>query len=332
MEIRPINLDQAVETWRQFETTGCLFPFQQYGYVAGFARQFCHSNDLLILSVELDQKPIAVLPLERQGKTARLIGMKPVLGQEELTDYGDIVTARLDPATYAKLWQTAFQYLSGIGITGVWLDYVREDSQLFDHFRHHQQETTKPQSVAPFIRLPSSWEVYLETLERTDRKELKRKLKRLETVPYWFDVGAVDRRGFDRFVTLHRRSDPNKEKFMSAAMVDYFWEMIGRPLGRWQFKLASLAIKDQPAAAILYLSDGERALLYNSGYDPAFGYYSSGLMLHALLIKNNIAGGIKIHDFLRGNERYKYDLGARDLNLYQISINLVRLRGNAAGH
>ena len=60
--------------------------------------------------------------------------------------------------------------------------------------------------------------------------------------------------------------------------------------------------------------------LYNSGYDPSYSFYSVGLLLKAQSIHWAIEQGKKKYDFLRGNERYKYDLGAKNLRLYRIEI------------
>ena len=40
------------------------------------------------------------------------------------------------------------------------------------------------------------------------------------------------------------------------------------------------------------------------------------------LLKKSIEKKIEIFDFLRGNERYKYDLGAKDKLLYKVIIDL----------
>ena len=45
--------------------------------------------------------------------------------------------------------------------------------------------------------------------------------------------------------------------------------------------------------------------------------------MNALLIKEAIDKGIKVFDFLRGNERYKYDLGAKDVQLFRIKFDFV---------
>jgi CelD/BcsL family acetyltransferase involved in cellulose biosynthesis len=179
------------------------------------------------------------------------------------------------------------------------------------------------QEVAPFISLPDSWEAYLDLLPRIERKELRRKLRRLETVPHSFEIAdAGNEFIFNEFIRLHRLSDRSKEQFMGPAMERFFRGLAFSVEGAWKRGFAVLSISGKPAGIIFYFEHEKHALLYNSGFDPEQRYYSSGLMTHALLIRRNIEKGIKVHDFLRGSERYKYDLGAKDINLYKISINL----------
>jgi CelD/BcsL family acetyltransferase involved in cellulose biosynthesis len=60
--------------------------------------------------------------------------------------------------------------------------------------------------------------------------------------------------------------------------------------------------------------------VYNSGLDAErFGRLSAGVVLTAHAINMAIDLGRHEFDFLRGNEDYKYRLGAQDTILYSIS-------------
>lgn len=252
-------------------------------------------------------------PFEKVGTTLIFLGMRKVMGKEEVTDYGD---ADIDPALLS-------QKAKELGCHEIVLDYVREDSRYYSYFRSQENVSIHLQEVAPFIELPQTWDAYLETLDRVERKELKRKLKRLETVPYSFEVfPSSSDAAFSELIKLHKLSNTHKDTFMSPEMENFFHELARVPKTEWQMSTATLKIENKYSAAILFFENATIAMLYNSGYDPAYKYYSNGLMLHALLIKRNIEKGFKVHDFLRGKERYKYDLGAKDLNLYRISITL----------
>ena len=61
-------------------------------------------------------------------------------------------------------------------------------------------------------------------------------------------------------------------------------------------------------------------LLYNSGNNHEFDYYSVGLLLHSFAIKDAIEQGMEYFDFLRGDEQYKYRLGGIDNMVFTIKV------------
>ena len=61
-------------------------------------------------------------------------------------------------------------------------------------------------------------------------------------------------------------------------------------------------------------------MLYNSGYDPEMSFYSVGLLMNAICLKDAIEQGAVYFDFLRGSEPYKYHLGGKNHTLYQMVV------------
>ena len=262
--------------------------FQTKEYLAVFARHFCH------------QENIVDGIWEKQEDELILVGMKPVLGKEEVTDYGHDNISAL-PQEYKNIR----------------LDYIREDS---DTYRRFKDKAVK-QEVAPYLDLPGTWEEYLGGLERKYRKELKRKIKRLEETNSFYQCRPETVKGdFEQFIRLHRLSDPNKNRFMSEPMKAFFWDVVTAAIPGWAPNLCFLKINDEPAAGVVTFVSESEVWLYNSGYNPDQKHYSVGLLLKAHLIKTAIEAGKKKFDFLRGGERYKYELGAKDLPLYRIEV------------
>ena len=272
--------------------------FETPEYLEIFKRHFC------------EEKNIVEGIWEKHEDKLILVGMKLVLGKEEVTDYAPMNLITL-PEEYKKIQ----------------LDYVREDSGTYKYFTRQKQVFRRvvfsKQEVSPYIILPKTWEEYLESLERKHRKELKRKIKRLEAEKSFYECNeATVKTDFEEFVRLHRLSDPAKNQFMSEAMKAFFWDIMTKPIAGWQSSLCFLKIEGKTAAGIMSFESQEEYWLYNSGYDLEFSYYSVGLLLKAHSIKKAIEAGKKKYDFLRGNERYKYELGAKDLQLYKIEIEL----------
>lgn len=250
----------------------------------------------------------------------RFLGMKSVMGKEEVTDYGDIV-AEDKKATWGEL----IRDFKKRGLKKLRLDYVREDSETIKALKNLQGQTLKveKQEVSPYIDLPMTWEEYLSSLKRKYRKELKRKITRLEEKSSFYQcTKETVRQDFEEFVRLHRLSDPVKNKFMSKEMKEFFWEVKTTKLPGWQSHLCFLKLDDKVVASLMTFESDQEVWLYNSGFDPGYAYYSVGLLLKSYKIKKAIEAGKKKYDFLRGGERYKYELGGKDLQLYRMEVDL----------
>lgn len=278
--------------------------FQTQEYLDLFTRHFVQDTSSVV------EKMFEILP----DKKAVLLGMKPILNNQEITDFGNIK----DPST-----DTVSQMVKGLNdvyhVSSVQFDYVKESSVLFKSLSELALEKPHIQEVSPYITLPDSWEKYLEMLERTDRKELKRKFKRLDTVEHIFREDT----NLEEFVRLHTLSDISKNQFMTDAMQAFFKDLLSLQIPGWQQKLAFLYIEHKPVASVFYFESENEILLYNSGYDPDQKYYSVGLLLIAHLIQHAIETKKQKFDFLRGNERYKYDLGGKDERLFQFVFHFT---------
>jgi len=117
-----------------------------------------------------------------------------------------------------------------------------------------------------------------------------------------------------------KHSSPEKDKFMTpqkeAFFKDFSYEMAKDDL----ILLSFLEIEEEKAASTLMFKHQNKLYLYNSGYNPKFEELSPSLLLTAFNIKYAIENQFKEFDLLRGDERYKYDFGATDRYIYNITI------------
>lgn len=286
-----------------------IYPFQTQEYRNLFKRHFIADPKSC---VQFENIEYELLPDNR----AVLIGMKPVLGGQEISDFG--IESISNGEDIHKTLKEKY------AIQTVQYDYIREDSMAFQTLQSIAQNPPIQQEVSPIITLPSTWEEYLESLERTDRKELKRKFKRLETISHSFHYleSQEIENEFSDFIRLHKLSDFAKEKFMTGPMELFFKDIFSLSIQGWKQKIAILKINDMSVASVFFFENEDSLLLYNSGYDPEQKYYSVGLLLIAQLIRYSIENKKKKFDFLRGNERYKYDLGGTDVKLYKFIFDL----------
>jgi CelD/BcsL family acetyltransferase involved in cellulose biosynthesis len=167
----------------------------------------------------------------------------------------------------------------------------------------------------PVLALPASWDAYLAGLTGKQRHELTRKMRRLERelpetrVTSLARPDDIDLRIGD-FLDLHRRSAAGKARFMDARMEAFFRRAITALATAGVTRLWFLDASEGPLASYLTLEWGRTVGLYNSGFRPDRASLSPGVVLLAHVIRDAIERGGRRFDFLRGEERYKYDLGA----------------------
>jgi CelD/BcsL family acetyltransferase involved in cellulose biosynthesis len=155
----------------------------------------------------------------------------------------------------------------------------------------------------------------VQALGKKERHELRRKLRRFEGTPgtsfRW--AGEGERAAvLDRFFDLHRLSKGEKAAFMTPAREGFFRDIADAlaPIG-W-LRLGVVRAHDQDAAVLFAFAYGDTLALYNAAHDPALSSLSLGIASHAYAVREAIAQGFKVYDLLRGDEPYKYDLGAVD--------------------
>lgn len=168
---------------------------------------------------------------------------------------------------------------------------------------------------SPRLRLPGDFETYVQSLGKKERHELRRKIRRLERstkATFRFATEAERAATLDRFFALHRLSRGQKADFMTPEVERFFRDIADAlaPLGR--LRLGVLRAHDEDGAVLFAFAYRGTLALYNAAYDPALASLSIGIVGHAWAVREAIAERFDTYDLLRGDEPYKYDLGATD--------------------
>ena len=108
---------------------------------------------------------------------------------------------------------------------------------------------------------------------------------------------------------------------MDEAMAAFFREVAEGFLASGRLRLAFLSTRGVDVASVFQFRTDGALLLYNSGYDPKLRAANPGLVLIARSIGQAVAEGCAEYDFLRGTERYKYDLGGVDRVVYRLTVS-----------
>jgi CelD/BcsL family acetyltransferase involved in cellulose biosynthesis len=124
----------------------------------------------------------------------------------------------------------------------------------------------------------------------------------------------------DDFLHLMESSKHEKAEFLTPQMEHFFREMAVTLAADGLIRMYFLELDGVRVAAVLCFDCDNSLLMYNSGYDPQLSHLAVGLISKALLVKDAIEQGRACLDFLRGDERYKYDLGAQNSQVYRCTV------------
>lgn len=281
-------------------------------------KHFGQSANLQILSVRHDYDIIGIAPLMLND------GVLSFLGDTDLFDYHDFLVIN---GRESEFYNALCEYIVEMDWQSMELKSLREGSPTLEHIKTLAEAKgykveIEHEDVSPFVTLPPTWDDHVATLRKKDRHELRRKLRRLdrdsEAKQYACDVPADH---MDEFFTLMRASRDDKDDFLTPEREEFFKKLAVELSSRDQFKLYFLEVDDVRVASCICFDYAGKYLLYNSGYNPEYSPLSVGLLNKALCLKDAIEEGRETFDFLRGDERYKYDLGGHDQSVYQMVVH-----------
>lgn len=188
------------------------------------------------------------------------------------------------------------------------------------------------------IDLPATWTEYLQNvLGRSMRKKVRRlsdrylasgevKVRTVSGHESWDEA-------WGHLVSLHqarRRQLGDRTAFHSSVFQQFHQTILRRLLPVNKARLVWLEWQSQPIAAEYLLISGQVVRAYQSGMNPRVAHLSPGFLANLVAIQQAIAEGYSLFDFLRGDEPYKAEWGARPVKMIRIravpSRPMARLR------
>jgi CelD/BcsL family acetyltransferase involved in cellulose biosynthesis len=297
-------------------------PFLGFTWQVEWARAFLDGRRLEVWRVTDDGGPIvALLPLFEATP-----GVMRLVGGTDVSDYLDLLAAA---GREVEAWEALLEARAGRAPRWDLHDVpaasptVRTLPALAPAFGFTASVILEER--CPVVDLPATWDAYLAALSGKDRHELNRKLRRIarevpEARATCLPTRAHIEARLPEFIDLHRRSRQGKARFMDARMEEFFRRVAAALADRAAARLWFLDTADGPLAGFLTLEWDGTVGLYNSGFRPDRAALSPGLVLLAHMIRDAIERRVRRFDFLRGEERYKYDLGARPEDVHTVVI------------
>lgn len=294
-------------------------------------------GDLWLLTVRDDDNILRgiasmfIAQNEGESRTLHLVGC------EDVTDYVDfLVDAGYADTVFAAIADALIEHKDKYDQ----IDFcnIPAESQTYTAFpallgdKGFTVETVR-QEVCPVVTLEGDFDAYLESLDKKQRKELQRKLRRAkgagDSVQFYI-VDEADEAETDldaeveKFLTLMAASHPEKAAFLDDENNRTFMQRIipaMRDAG-W-LQLNFLEVVGDPAASYLNFIYNDEVLVYNSGLDPKIAAaLSPGIILLCENIQHAIDNGHAKFNFLRGDESYKYKMGGVDTEIFNLKASL----------
>ena len=251
-------------------------------------------------------------------------------GCVEETDYLDLIS----PAAGAReAWELVFDALEGSNFPdwrGLRLCNVPDHSPSRNIVadiasRRGYHFSSEVQEVCPVIDLPGTFDDYLMRLDKKQRHEIRRKMRRaaaasaeLHLVEDHDDLHVA----VEEFLRLLQLSMTEKQDWLNGGRRAVFHDVASAAQRDGTLQLLFLRRGAQNAAALFNFDYKDRIWVYNSGFDIVeFGHLSPGVVLTSGSIETAIEAGRSTFDFLRGSEEYKYRFGARDTYIHRLQVD-----------
>ena len=288
--------------------------------------EFHTGKDLFLLTMKRGDEVAAVVPLYRKIEGERRL--LRFVGGIDLTDYLGPICSLEDRAEVAEsliewLLTTDVEWdefdAHNMPVPFGFAEFLVESADRRGlEFKMDQEET------AAVLVLPTDWDAYLESLASKERRELKRKRRRLarEIPDARFRTATSETLTEDlrTFVGMHRGAEGHKGHFMKPEIATFF-ERVARSFDEvgW-LRLDFLEVGERAIASTFSFRADNSFYLYNSAYEPDAARLSPGLVLVSHLVERSIEEGVTYFDFLRGPERYKYQLGGQAVPLHNVRL------------
>jgi hypothetical protein len=296
--VKTKKLSELRSVWNElFDRTPRPTPFISYEWFSALAGNILKTDPEVLVFYE-NTAIKGIIPATVSGDTVRMIG------DERVTDLNDMI--------YTPGYEA--------DIVARFAEYIKEDDLSVDLYpleldspvvvglkKHLPQLSIQEHDKCPLLDLPATWTDYVASLDGKSRHELKRKMKKVNGTVI-LDVKPTE---MNRFLDLMAGSHSKKKSFLTSEIMRFFGEMIDSFYRRGWLRMRAAVFEGRTIGMILGFGFRKRVYLFNMGFDPDFRTMSPGIVTIGLDINSAIDNGYDYYDFLRGDEDYKYRLGAK---------------------
>lgn len=307
-------------------------PFSRYEYLVEWWRTLGGGEwkdaELLLVSASEQDQLIGIAPLfiaEYDGARALLL-----IGSIEISDYLDLIVRETDlPRFLCELLDFLASLPADTWSALDWYNLPNASPTLPALKAESEKRgwTCREEVYRPTPRIPlnGSFEDYLAGIDKKQRHEIRRKMRRAAEsgrVRFYIVDGNADiEPELESFFHLMVQ-DPNKALFLRDAMRDQMSRSLRAAHEYGYLWLGFLEVDGVKVAGSLNFDYGNKLWGYNSGVSRDFMELSPGWVLLGHTIQWCCENGRYEFDFMRGDEEYKYRFGG--VNRYVMRARAAR--------
>ena len=183
------------------------------------------------------------------------------------------------------------------------------------------------EDVCPVVTLPADTDMdtYLATLDKKQRHEIRRKVRRAEAAgEILLDESSDPLADLESFIDLHQKrwgADGLFPDTAGGAQSRVFFRRLFELHGTdGPLRLTFLSVGGRRIASGVHFETADSYLYFNAGVDPDARDLSPGVLMVHAYVARALAAGKRRLDFLRGDEPYKYEWGAVDEPIQRLLV------------
>lgn len=323
----------SAESWNALvEQSTADTPFSRYEYLSEWWKTLgggeWKNAELVLVSATENDQLVGIAPLflaDYDGQRALML-----VGSIEISDYLDLIVREQDLprfvselfdfllSSFADRWSALDWY--NLPDASPTLAALKAEAEKRG-WTHHE-EIYRP---TPRIPLSGSFEEYLSRIDKKQRHEIRRKMRRAAESEKNVQFTIVnDKENLDSEINAFfdlMVQDSNKAEFLHPAMREQMTVTIQNAHKHGYLWLAFLEIDGAKTAASLNFDYKNKLWGYNSGVSSEHRELSPGWVLLAHTIQWCCENGRYEFDFMRGDEEYKYRFGG--VNKYVMRVKIT---------
>lgn len=283
--------------------------------------------ELVLVSARENDEWIGIAPLfitEYEGQQALML-----VGSIEISDYLDLIVRADDLPRFlaglldflVSLDAAGWSALDWYNLPDVSPTLAALKAESEKRGWNHHEEVYRP---TPRIPLNGSFEDYLARIDKKQRHEIRRKMRRAaesdRDVRFTLVNGTQNIEAeIDSFFDLMVH-DPGKSAFLHPAMREQMSATIRDAHAHGYLWLAFLEVEGAKVAGSLNFDYKNKLWGYNSGVSREHMELSPGWVLLAYTIQWCCENGRYEFDFMRGDEEYKYRFGGVNKHVMRVKV------------